>query len=71
MMDRDVFESLVARAVSSLPEEFRERLENIDIVIADEPSSRQLAQAGLGGDMTLLGLYEGGCATSPPPQLPL
>ncbi|MFC1929253.1 metallopeptidase family protein [Chloroflexota bacterium] len=58
-MNRDIFESLVAKALSSLPEEFRDRLENIDIVVADQPTSRQLAEAGLKQDMTLLGLYEG------------
>ena len=58
-MDREIFESLVAKAVSSLPEEFSERLENIDIVVAGQPTSRQLAETGLRRDMTLLGLYEG------------
>ena len=58
-MDREIFESLVAKAVSSLPEEFSDRLENVDIVVADQPTSRQLAETGLRRDMTLLGLYEG------------
>ena len=58
-MDREKFERLVAEAVVSLPEEFRGRLENVDVVVADRPTSRQLAEAGLKRDMTLLGLYEG------------
>ncbi len=58
-MDREKFERLVAEAVSSLPEEFSERLENVDVVVEDQPTSRQLAEAGLKRDMTLLGLYEG------------
>lgn len=58
-MDRDVFESLVARALSGLPEEFRDRLENVDVVVEDRPTSRQMAEAGLERNMTLLGLYEG------------
>jgi predicted Zn-dependent protease with MMP-like domain len=58
-MDRERFEQLVARAVSSLPEEFRARLENIDVVVEDRPTQGQLARAGLRRGETLLGLYEG------------
>ena len=58
-MDRDRFEWLVFRAVENLPDEFRERLDNIDIVVQEEPTSRQLAEAGLRRSETLLGLYEG------------
>jgi len=58
-MDRERFEWLVAQAVESLPEEFRSRLENIDVVVEDWPTFEQMAQAGLKDDETLLGLYEG------------
>ncbi|MFH1651222.1 MAG: metallopeptidase family protein [Chloroflexota bacterium] len=58
-MERERFEKLVARAVLSLPEEFCERLENIDIVVEDFPTPRQRRESGLGRNMTLLGLYEG------------
>jgi len=58
-MDRDKFEWLVARAVDSLPEEFRTKLENIDVVVEDWPTEYQLADVGLKDDETLLGLYEG------------
>mgnify|MGYP001050675470 CR=1 FL=1 len=58
-MDRQRFEWLVARAVDSLPEEFRSKLENIDVVVEDEPTRTQLAQAGLKRGETLLGLYQG------------
>ena len=56
-MDKAKFEELVARAVETLPEEFQEKLENIDIVVEDFPSRSQLRFAGRGN--TLLGLYEG------------
>jgi predicted Zn-dependent protease with MMP-like domain len=56
-MDRQRFEELVAKAVDSLPEEFRTRMENIDVVVADEPTRRQLSR--LERNQTLLGLYEG------------
>ena len=56
-MDREKFEDLVAQALDELPEEFQDRLENVDVVVMDHPTRRQLAKVGRG--MTLLGLYEG------------
>ena len=56
-MDKDRFEQLVAEAVEALPEEFQEKLENIDVVVEDWPNRGQLRRIGKG--MTLLGLYEG------------
>ncbi len=58
-MKTERFEELVIEALSELPEEFQEKLENIDVVIADQPTSEQLARMGLKRDTTLLGLYEG------------
>ncbi len=58
-MERERFEYLVARAVESLPDEFQERMENIDVVVEDFPTRAQLKDSRLGKDYTLLGLYEG------------
>jgi predicted Zn-dependent protease with MMP-like domain len=58
-MDSQKFEQLVAKAMENLPDEFRERLENIDVVVADEPTRTQLRRSGIRRDETLLGLYEG------------
>lgn len=58
-MDRKRFEQLVETAVSSLPDEFLSRLENVDVVVADLPARQKLLKAGLGRGETLLGLYEG------------
>ena len=58
-MDREKFEQLVAKAVDSLPDEFRTRLENIDVVVADQPTRRQLTKSERKRGETLLGLYEG------------
>ena len=58
-MDRDRFEQLVAQAIDGLPAEFRNRLDNVDVVLADQPTSAQLAESELERDETLLGLYEG------------
>jgi len=58
-MDSQKFAQLVAKAIENLPDEFRERLENIDVVVADEPTRAQLRRSGLRRQETLLGLYEG------------
>ncbi len=58
-MDRKRFERLVAEAVEALPQEFASKLENIDVVVEDWPTSEQLTKVRLKHDQTLLGLYEG------------
>ena len=58
-MDREEFESLVVKAIDSLPEELRARLENVAIIVDDWPTQYQLTKVGLGRGSTLLGLYEG------------
>lgn len=58
-MDSERFEQLVIRAIESLPDEFHERLDNIDIVIADVPSPEQRSILDGERGESLLGLYEG------------
>lgn len=58
-MDKERFESLVAKAVDALPEQFRDRMENIVVVVEDFPSHDQMDKSNLGKGYTLLGLYEG------------
>jgi predicted Zn-dependent protease with MMP-like domain len=58
-MDTQQFEQLVAKAIETMPEEIRERLENIDVIVADVPTREQLQHSGLSRNETLLGLYEG------------
>jgi predicted Zn-dependent protease with MMP-like domain len=58
-MLKERFEALVARALDDLPLEFKSRLENVDVVVEDYPTSRQLGSIKLGGGAQLLGLYEG------------
>ena len=55
----DDFGRLVDRAVASIPLPFRAALNDVALVIADEPSREQLCENGLGYDETLYGLYEG------------
>ena len=56
-MNRERFEELVAEAVGDLPEEFLDRLENVDVVVEDSAARTHLRRAGRG--VTILGLYEG------------
>ena len=49
----------MAKAVETLPEEFVVRLENITVIVEDQPTSRQLAKVRLKRGQTLFGLYEG------------
>ena len=56
-MEKERFELLVSEAVASLPEEFRDLLENVDVVIEDFPT--RLQSRNTVGKGTLLGLYEG------------
>ena len=58
-MEREIFESLVAKAIEDLPKEFLEVLENVDIVVEDYPTPDELRKSAVGHDETLLGLYEG------------
>ncbi|MBM3132734.1 MAG: metallopeptidase family protein [Chloroflexi bacterium] len=58
-MERERFAELVAEAVEGLPENLRESLENIDIVVEDWPSQAQLEDIGLRRKDELFGLYEG------------
>jgi predicted Zn-dependent protease with MMP-like domain len=49
----------VERAIDRLPGPLRPLLEEVAIVVEDEPSPEQLRTSGLGPDDTLYGLYEG------------
>ena len=53
------FDRLVDRATAGIPQPFRAALDEIAVVIADEPSLEQLRENGLRPDETLYGLYEG------------
>ncbi len=53
------FEALVERALAGIPEPFASCLDEVAIVVADEPSPEQRRENGLEPDDTLYGLYEG------------
>jgi predicted Zn-dependent protease with MMP-like domain len=59
-MDRDRFRELVDEALESIPSRFRDAMQNIAIVVEDEPTPAQIEDVGLDPEAdTLLGLYEG------------
>jgi predicted Zn-dependent protease with MMP-like domain len=59
-MSRDDFEKVVAKALDGLPERIAERLDNLAIVVEDEPTDEELLDAGLDPETeTLFGLYQG------------
>lgn len=55
----DRFDALVQRALDTIPEPFVRALDEVAIVIEDEPSPIQRREAGLGPGDGLYGLYEG------------
>jgi predicted Zn-dependent protease with MMP-like domain len=54
---RKFFERLVREAVSSLPEELKNQLENVAVMIEENPPAQGTAREDPGED--LLGLYQG------------
>ncbi len=58
-MNREKFETLVVRAIANLPPEFHSKLENVDVVVEDWPSSGQLKELKISHPGQLLGLYQG------------
>lgn len=53
------FDTLITRAMDELPQEYIQGLDNVAIVMADEPSDEQKYKMKLRENTILLGLYEG------------
>ena len=58
-MDRDRFEKLVWQGIEAIPKRFLEKLDNVDIIIEDEPTEEKMRKLKLGKGSKLFGLYEG------------
>ncbi len=58
-MTQKEFEDITMEALKRLPKEFGDELDNIDIVIEDEPNMDSAKRLGLGTRGRLLGLYQG------------
>ena len=53
------FDELITRAMDELPQEYIRGLQNVAIVMSDEPNEHQRQKLQLRHDHLLLGLYEG------------
>jgi len=58
-MELENFGKLVDEAIQDLPEKIHKIMENVAIVIEDNPTREQLKSVGVRYDDVLLGLYEG------------
>lgn len=58
-MTRSDFRELVDEALETIPQRFRDAMQNIAIVVDDEPTPEQLESVEIEPPDTLLGLYEG------------
>lgn len=58
-MTRDAFKALVAEAIDTIPPRFAREIQNVAILIEDEPSAALLEEMDMGEDEVLLGLYQG------------
>lgn len=58
-MTREEFEAIVMDALKELPEQFKDKLQNVEVVIEEEPNMDVVKNLGLGGKGRLLGLYQG------------
>ncbi len=55
----ELFQELIDQAFDSLPSIHRDRVQNVVILFADEPTLEQRRELELRHDQTLLGLYQG------------
>ena len=58
-MTRTEFELMVRSALEELPKEFKDKLQNVDVVIEEEVDMEAVKRLGLGAKGRLLGLYQG------------
>jgi predicted Zn-dependent protease with MMP-like domain len=58
-MTRAQFERLVAEAVTLIPKRFRREMQNLALIVEDEPSRRLLAEMEIEPPDSLYGLYQG------------
>jgi predicted Zn-dependent protease with MMP-like domain len=58
-VERSAFERLVAEALASIPRRFKKAMQNIAIVVEDEPGADLLREMEIEPPDTLLGLYQG------------
>ena len=58
-LPRETFERLVAQALNELPESFRQKLDNVEVVVEAWPDPQTLRLAQVRSPVALLGFYHG------------
>ncbi|MGE5443988.1 MAG: metallopeptidase family protein [Ignavibacteriales bacterium] len=58
-LDREKFEELVNKAYEKIPERFKQKMENVEIIVEDFPTPEDLEQLRIRGEKLLLGFYRG------------
>jgi len=58
-MNQEKFEGIIKEGIKAIPERFLEKLDNVDIVIEDEPTPYQLRKLRARENSLIFGLYEG------------
>jgi len=58
-LNRRKFEKIVKKGIKAIPERFLQKLNNMAIVIGDEPTPAQKKKLNIRSNWTLFGLYEG------------
>jgi len=58
-LPREEFEQLVSEALADLPEEFAEKLENVQVAVEDYPTEEHYAGVRRPPGSVILGLYQG------------
>ena len=58
-MSEDVFRSIVEEEWKAVPAEWQRRIQNVALLVEDEPNEEVRASEGLGDGDMLLGIYQG------------
>lgn len=58
-MEKERFENLVEDALAELPQQFKERLQNITVIVEEKPSREIYERTGGSTFSQILGLYHG------------
>lgn len=58
-INRVEFDKLVEQGIEEIPQNFRDKMKNVDIIVEDWPSIEQLKQAQVPVGGLLFGLYQG------------
>jgi predicted Zn-dependent protease with MMP-like domain len=58
-MTDNEFDELITKAMNELPQKYIKGLQNVAIVMADNPTNEQIRKMRLNNGRILLGLYEG------------